>query len=86
MTDIVERLRAYDSLRDTTSSDKAIRREWGPQNYKIVTALEQGAKAEELMMQVEELMMQVEERMRFTEELMTAVRFLRIYWNDFAQF
>ena len=30
MTDIVERLRAYDSLRDTTSSDKAIRREWGP--------------------------------------------------------
>jgi hypothetical protein len=78
MTDIVERLRAYDSLRDTTSSDKAIRREWGPQNYKIVTALEQGAKAEELMMQVEELM-------RDIEELMTAVRFLRIYSNDFAQ-
>jgi hypothetical protein len=30
MRDIVERPRAYDSLRDTTSSDKAIRREWGP--------------------------------------------------------
>jgi hypothetical protein len=75
-------------MTDTTSSDKAIRREWGPQDYKIIRikALEQGAKAEELMMQVEELMMQVEERMRFTEELMTAVRFLRIYWNDFAQF
>ena len=78
MTDIVERLRAYDSLRDTTSSDKAIRREWGPQNYKIVTALEQGAKAEELMVQVEELM-------RHIEELMTVAGFLRIYSNDFAQ-
>ena len=80
MTDIVERLRAYDSLRDTTSSDKAIRREWGPQDYKIVRikALEQGAKAEELMVQVEDLM-------RHIEELMTVVGFLRIYSNDFAQ-
>jgi len=63
---------AYDSLRDTTSSDKAIRREWGPHDYKIVRikALEQGAKADGLMMQVEELM-------RDIEELMTVVRFLR---------
>jgi hypothetical protein len=30
MRDTVERLRPYDSFRDTTSSDKAIRREWGP--------------------------------------------------------
>jgi hypothetical protein len=79
MTDIVERLRAHDSLRDTTSSDKAIRREWGPQDYKIVRikALEQGANAEELMMQVEELMREI-------EKLITAVRFLRIFQNDFA--
>ena len=67
-------------MTDTTSSDKAIRREWGPQDYKIVRikALEQGANAEELMMQVEELM-------RHIEELMTVAGFLRIYSNDFAQ-